>query len=245
MVAPVYDWAALRSEARALFDTSHDLLARHFAQRVASAMDHYDIRSPKQDADGRWGNWVWTRSGGRFYPLDPRPSEVRLDDIVWSLSHMNRYGGHASEPYSVLTHSILVHDIVADLAPHRGVIPTLPLLRAAVLHDSPEAYIEDIRKPLKGHLWGYAAMERDIARAIGEHFGIGGQIANPASLVKDADLFAAILEARVLCGDPQDWNFPKLEPALEEVLTRHQIILETPLAARMRFAELNLALGLA
>lgn len=238
------NWDALRSEAAALRDTSTDLLAKHFARRILEALDHYQIRSPARDADGRWGNWMWTGSGGRFYPLDPRPEEVHLNDIVWSLSHINRYGGHASSPYSVLTHSMLVADFAADLLTLKGQIPTARTLLPAHFHDSPEAYIEDVRKPLKPYLWGYSALEEGIARVIGERFHMGDRLANLDPVIKDADLLAAMLEARVLCQDPQDWGFPSLVPELAALLRDDRIVIETPMAARLRFRERIAALGL-
>ena len=42
----------------------------------------------------RFGDWMQTHSGGRFYPLDPRPDDLVADDIAHALSLLCRYGGH-------------------------------------------------------------------------------------------------------------------------------------------------------
>ena len=39
------------------------------------------------------GDWMRTRSGGRFYPADPRPEEVKILDIASGLAKECRYGG--------------------------------------------------------------------------------------------------------------------------------------------------------
>jgi len=45
------------------------------------------------------GNYMTTCSGGRFYPQDPRESDIKLEDIAHALSQLCRYGGHLRRFY--------------------------------------------------------------------------------------------------------------------------------------------------
>ena len=42
----------------------------------------------------RVGNWMQTVGGRAFYPLDPRPEDVDIEDIAHALSLVCRFGGH-------------------------------------------------------------------------------------------------------------------------------------------------------
>lgn len=52
----------------------------------------------------RKGDWILTFTGRRFYPLDPRPEDVCLEDIAHALSLICRYNGHSRFFYSVAEH---------------------------------------------------------------------------------------------------------------------------------------------
>ena len=82
--------------------------------------------------------WFQTFTGKKFHPLDPRPEDICIEDIAHALSYINRFGGHLPEPWTVAQHSI----VVAEFAP-----PGLRL--AAQMHDSPEAYLGYMVKPLE------------------------------------------------------------------------------------------------
>ena len=47
----------------------------------------------------RSGAWMQTPSGGRFYPLDPRPEDFGIRDIAHALANINRFTGHTCRPY--------------------------------------------------------------------------------------------------------------------------------------------------
>lgn len=57
---------------------------------------------------GRLGDWIQVHSGGKFWPLDPRGEEVRIDDMAHALSLICRFTGHTKDFYSVAQHSVLV-----------------------------------------------------------------------------------------------------------------------------------------
>lgn len=120
----------------------------------------------KEDsASDRVGDWMQVFSGGKFYPLDPRPSEVHLVDIANALARICRFGGHCVLPhYSVAQHSVIVASLV----------PT-GFRRVALLHDAAEAYVGDVIRPIKrsaDFAPAFAAVERQVARAIGARFDI-------------------------------------------------------------------------
>ena len=52
--------------------------------------------------------FIGTFSGLRFWPLDPNPEKILIDDIAHALAHQCRFGGHASRFYSVAEHSVHV-----------------------------------------------------------------------------------------------------------------------------------------
>ncbi len=109
----------------------------------------------------RKGNWMLCYSGGIYYPVDPRPSEVRIADIAHSLSMQCRYGGHARHFYSVAEHSIYVSRHVPE--EHALV---------ALMHDATEAYVSDVPRPLKGHLENFAEIEAMNWAAIATAFDL-------------------------------------------------------------------------
>lgn len=49
----------------------------------------------------RRGDWISTVSGLPFWPMDPHPSDVRIEDIAHALSHLCRFAGHTRAFYCV------------------------------------------------------------------------------------------------------------------------------------------------
>lgn len=108
----------------------------------------------------RVGSWMQLASGRKFWPLDPRPEEIHIEDIAAALSKMCRYGGHCKRFYSVAEHSVLM----AHAAPDGYHLD-------ALLHDASEAYLADVIRPIKSSLTNYHAIEAALERAIGRRFG--------------------------------------------------------------------------
>lgn len=114
-------------------------------------------------SDGRVGDWCQVASGIAFYPFDPRPEDIRIEDIAHALALQCRFGGHTREFYSVAQHSLHVSENVSA-----------PRALAALLHDAAEAYLVDVPRPLKrgpGFAM-YCALERVITNAIAKRFGL-------------------------------------------------------------------------
>lgn len=72
----------------------------------------------------RVGFYTMTFTGRRWWPHDPRPEDVHVEDLA-GLAQVNRFGGSTSyqwpewrkgslAPYSVAQHSCLVHDLVEE-----------------------------------------------------------------------------------------------------------------------------------
>lgn len=136
-------------------------------------------------------DWMQTYSGVMYYPGDPHPADVRLVDIAHHLSRLNRYtGAIIPEWYTVAEHSVLVSQVVPPEAALLG-----------LLHDAPEAYLNDINRPAKRspYLHGYKDLEKLNWRAIADHFGLPYEL--PAC-VHEADLAVLLAEQQVVMLPP-------------------------------------------
>ncbi len=146
----------------------------------------------------RYGDWMQTASGGQFWPLDPRPSEVSIDDIAHALSLICRFGGHCRRFYSVAEHSVLTAR--AAEPQHK---------RWALMHDSPEAYILDMVRPLKKHMPAYAAHEERLMRAISLRFNLLLDMPAEVKLLDDRILMDE--RAQNMMPPPSPWSV-EIEP---------------------------------
>lgn len=108
----------------------------------------------------RANNWMCTFSGVMYWPSDPRVEDVRIVDIAHHLSRICRYTGAVKvEHYSVAEHSVLVSHMVPPEHALDG-----------LLHDAPEAYCNDLSRPLKTSLPDYKKIEERNWRVIAEKF---------------------------------------------------------------------------
>lgn len=148
---------------------------------------------------GRIGNWMQTRLGLPFWPLDPRPDDIRIYDIAHSLAMQCRYNGHANVFYSVAEHSVLVSTVVP---PEHAL--------AGLLHDAAEAYVGDIIRPLKRHITGYDEIEQRVWRAIAERYGLPIDLHSSVMAADNSVLLAE--QAQIMGPPPQPWGIPG-EPA--------------------------------
>lgn len=149
------------------------------------------------------GDWMQTHSGRRFYPLDPRPDDVDIDDIAHALAHLCRYAGHVDRFYSVAEHCVLLsHAVPVELA------------LDALMHDAAEAYVVDVPRPLKRHLPGYADIEDRVLDKIWT--AIGRDHPHPYRIpaeVKAADTRILLDErATLMANTVHEWDVDQLEP---------------------------------
>ena len=161
------------------------------------------------------GDWMQTFSGRKVYVLDPKPDDVVIIDIAHALARICRFGGHVKcEHYSVAQHSVLVSK-------------TCPPWYAMVglLHDSAEAYLGDVIRPLKYSLPGYKELEARWEAVIDEKFGLEGRLANLPYVVKYADRRLLATERRDVMSDgPQHERWNLHEPPLEETIRPWDVV---------------------
>lgn len=154
--------------------------------------DYKDSLAPRR------GYWMQTYTGKQFFPQDPRPEDFCIEDIAHALSIENRFGGHLPKPYSVAQHSVVVYQIVKYAL---GSVPEgdsnrINILRWALFHDAPEAYVKDIPRPLKKALGDcYSAIEKSTLEALQNALGFFGPMPD---VVKRADEIALATEKRDL-----------------------------------------------
>lgn len=191
-------------------------------------------------AKSRRGYNQTTASGRAFWSLDPRPEDVRIEDIAAQLARICRFGG-ALKPgvsfYSVAQHSVLVSYNVPEEYALEG-----------LLHDAAEAYVGDVIKPIKSalvpgydtlfqvligagfgerystdildtlfpHLPDYKRIEKRVMAAIRMRFGLPQE---ESEFIKVADYRAVLTEHRDLQLDTGevDWGLAKLPPYEEPI----------------------------
>jgi len=141
----------------------------------------------------RRGRFIVTYTGIRFWPLDPRPEEILIEDIAHSLSMQCRFNGHIESFYSVADHCVRVSAECADENKLCG-----------LLHDASEAYLCDIPTPLKKELPDYMKYERQLQSMIYETFGIKEETED----VKKADKVLLVTEMRDLRLNAELSSFP-------------------------------------
>jgi len=150
----------------------------------------------------RIGDWMQTYTGRQFWPLDPRPEEVDIEDIARSLAHQCRYAGHVRRHYSVAEHSFHIAAAVPPEAALWG-----------LLHDATEAYLVDVPRPVKAALGEvYARIERRLEACIAARFGLALPV---PPCVKAADTRILQMErAALLEPPPVPWATDAAGPPL-------------------------------
>lgn len=142
----------------------------------------------------RKGDWTQCFSGGAFFALDPRASEVFIEDIAAHLAKLCRFGGAVQRFYSVGEHSVRVSHVCDPAVALWG-----------LLHDAAEAYLVDVPRPIKRFLVGYAEIEHDVMRVVCERFGL--PLEEPPSVAL-ADSVLVLTEARDLAKRPVTAKHP-------------------------------------
>lgn len=149
--------------------------------------------------DNRHGDWIQTFTGAQFYPLDPRPEDVFINDIIHHLALVNRFSGATTEPYSVAEHSVRVSQYIAEIG------GSLQDQKCGLLHDASEAYIADVTRPVKRSLdmLSYRVIEERLMRCIMTKFGLPS-LSEP-TIVRLADDTLLATEKRDLLHHQLPW----------------------------------------
>lgn len=131
-------------------------------------------------------------SGTMFDYHDPSASIVQLDDIAGALSKVCRFSGHINRFYSVAQHAVNVSRIVQG-----GWEFT------ALMHDTAEAFTNDITTPLKAAVPAFKQLEERIEAAMACQFGFTYPLPDE---VKLADLqMLKIEKERFKPNDRREW----------------------------------------
>lgn len=165
-----------------------------------------------------------TATGGKFYPLDPRAEELCPIDIALSLSKQCRFAGHCVRYYSVAEHSVHVSRVLPP-----------PLRLQGLLHDSTEAYVTDVIRPLKPYLTNLAPIEQGVWLKVAERWNLPVRL-DP--LVKQADNAVLMAEReQIMFPTEEDWSISEA-PAPVTLQCW-----DPPVAARVFLAELSALTG--
>lgn len=134
-------------------------------------------------------------AGGEELVLSyPRNGMLTAANLAHSQSQINRFVGHASRPYSVAEHSLLVCEIAERLF-------RLPVggLLAALMHDAHEVVATDMHSPGKlaiGPSW--KAWESRWATQVRAEYALHSAFADHGADIHTADLLALAIERRDL-----------------------------------------------
>lgn len=167
--------------------------------------------------------WIHTHCGVKFIHRDPKPQDILIEDIAHSLSNLCRFAGHTKVFYSVAEHSVRVSYLCKPPYEFEG-----------LMHDSPEAYVVDMPRPLKyaPGMEPYRAYEKLSERAIRERFNM---LPVEPKEVKDADIRLLYTEKRDLLTPGAHWSLPKLVVNQEIEPLPLPIDPWTPEQAKIRF----------
>ncbi len=182
----------------------------------------------------RRGDWIATYTGKQFWPLDPRPEEVCIEDIAHALSNICRFTGHCRHFYSVAQHSLFVSRHLPD-----------ELKLAGLLHDAAEAYLADIARPVKPFIeariedkstW-IRHIEYQILDCIHVCFGVKFD-QDVLDAIEDVDLRALATERRDLMPMLPAWDIDgKVKPFDRAVIPMNPLTAEEFFL--LRFKELS------
>lgn len=124
----------------------------------------------------------------RFHLYGDDPNEIKIVDIAQAISKQVRFTGHliGDAWYSCAEHCLLTSAIVAELGGSRKD------QLAALMHDTPEAYLADIAAPFKREIGKYYEKEALVWKRIAAKYDIDETL---PEIVKEADWLALFVEA--------------------------------------------------
>jgi len=143
--------------------------------------------------------YIATYTGKQFFLLEPRQDDIDIIDIAHALSLQCRWTGHCKFHYSVAQHSYYC----SFIGPENEAFDRL-------MHDTSEAYISDLNRPLKHYTAAgsaYMKVEKVIQQAIARRFGFSE---NEPMSVKLADNSMLYAEKAQIVGytfdEAEDWQ---------------------------------------
>lgn len=108
---------------------------------------------------------IRTFSGHYVNVFKPKLATLSIVDVAHSLSMQTRFGGHSRVFYSIAEHSLWF----ARKLQKEGHDPLVVF--TGLMHDSSEAYLVDIPKPIKLELPDYNKLEHSLTIRLAKKFG--------------------------------------------------------------------------
>lgn len=150
-------------------------------------------------------NYITTYTGLHFYPTEPNPDGLRMEDIAHALSLLCRGNGHTKTFFSVGQHCLHC----AREAQARGYSRHVAL--ACLLHDASEAYLSDVPRPFKQSMPQYRVLENQLLDVIYTKF-LGAPLTDEeAALVKQIDDDMLYFDLRLLLNEPSNESGPEMK----------------------------------
>lgn len=110
---------------------------------------------------------IRTYTGKYINPINPDVSRICIEDIAHALSQMPRFNGHLKSFYSVAQHCLgMVDQCKYDS------LDKAKMIRTILLHDSTEAYLLDLPKPIKQGIPQYKEIEDYLHKVIADKFSL-------------------------------------------------------------------------
>lgn len=153
-------------------------------------------------------------SGGMFDYNNPGNSRIDIRDIARPLANNCRFAGHLPWHYSIAQHAVNVSRLVPVEHAFTG-----------LMHDTSEAFTNDITTPLKVAFPAFKDLEVSIETEMARQFGFTFPLPD---CVKVADLQMLLLEKELIKCDFNHWAVldgverPPLDGLHLEPLTPHQ-----------------------
>ena len=148
-------------------------------------------------------DYITTYTGIHFYPTEPDPEGICIEDIAHALSLLCRGNGHVSTFWSVAQHCIIcAREAAAREWPAR-------LVLACLLHDAGECYLSDVPRPFKAELAGYREHEGGLLDMIYTRY-LGSPLSpEEQRMVREIDDGALYYDLRELLHNEQSEQDPQ------------------------------------
>ncbi len=170
-------------------------------------------------------SYITTVTGIHFYPLNPNPKDIDIEDIAHALSLICRANGHFRHFYSVAQHCIAC----AEEAIERGYSPEVIL--GCLLHDASEAYLCDVTRPVKKHIPQYLQAEEKLQEVIWKRF-IGRELTDAEKkLIFEIDDDILSMEFHLLMPEDLNEDYRKLQGS-------YTCVYQDPQEVRTRFIQM-------
>lgn len=166
--------------------------------------------------------WIGLLSGAQFNYNRPEESDVTLDDLASALSNICRFSGHLPCFYSVAQHLVNT----SYLVPPEHAFD-------ALMHDTAEAFTNDLPTPLKWALPIFKELEVKIEAAMAKKFGFNYPYPPDVEI---ADTQMLILEKLYVKKDDRPWpNYEGIE--VDHLVDKVDLKPWQPIRAKREFLE--------